>query len=242
MALRERDGVAHASHHRHAVQQGAVLGGVVVEEPHQLHARRGAFQQLAPDGQAVLARAGDQHAVRGGESRARWVRPLFGFGHRPAAQRAHAPAQEQREQHRQEQGGHRQAQRAEPAQREQPAQDDHTRHAEGERLPHAGVAPDGAVAATQTVRHDEYEPDQQGERSGLAHAHRAYALARGHRRHDGARAAAEIHAHLHGPPHARVAQPAVQRAHGGGEGPDGPEEPLGDLVQLEAGRSHLSPD
>ena len=154
VALGQREGVAHGSEHRHAVEHGAVLDGIVVEESDQLHVRCGAFHQLASDGQAVLARAGDQHAVGRGEPAARWPRPLPGFGHRPATQRAHAHAQEQRQQHDEQEGGHRHPQRPEPAQREQRAQHDGARHAERDRLTHAGVAPDGPVAAAQPVRDD----------------------------------------------------------------------------------------
>src|ERR1051325_6766351 len=56
-----------------------------------------------------------------------------------------------------------------------------------------------------------------------------------------ARTAAEAPGLLPGPAPAGMAQPLAERAHGGGEGPDGPEESLGDMVQLEAGRSHCCP-
>ena len=49
MMLREREGVLERPEDRHAVQDRSELGGIIVEEPHQLYPRCGAVGQLAAD-------------------------------------------------------------------------------------------------------------------------------------------------------------------------------------------------
>ena len=236
--LRDGEGILHRSEDRHAVERGADLGGVVVQESDELHPRCGAFHELAADREAVLARPYDEHPMRGRHSLDRRTFPPLGVGHRPAAQRAHADAEEQHQEHQQQGGSGSQVQQPEELQHEQRDEHDGAREGHGERVRQAGVAPDRPVRAAQRVGHDQEQADQQRERNRLGHAEGGNPFTHRHRDHDRGRGAPEVDARFDRAPRHGVREPGVYESGYGREGPDGPGDAVGELVQFEAGRGH----
>ena len=113
------------------IEKHVDLVGVIVDKADELHPLGPRPGELPADGEPMLPRAGDQYPMgrlrepTGGRHRARHApldRPPFRFRHLPPSQCPHPDAGEQREQHDQENGRHRERNEPCPPSREQHGQ------------------------------------------------------------------------------------------------------------------------